>query len=105
APPSLQLHLDPLLLRLHHGLLDLRFSRQSNLLHLGPPDPQCHPGSSALCLHLGLLSHLLRCRHPSSTMAPPFVGSTVGRLHGCGLGPTCLLLLQVPHVFSLALPS
>ncbi|KAL0159333.1 hypothetical protein M9458_043058, partial [Cirrhinus mrigala] len=42
---------------------------------------------------------------PSSTMAPPSIGSTVGLLYGCGLDPTCLLLLQVSPVFSLAPPS
>ncbi|KAI2661449.1 Chromatin-remodeling ATPase INO80 [Labeo rohita] len=40
---------------------------------------------------------------PSSTMAPPSVGSTIGHLHDCSLGPAWLLLL--PHVFSLAPPS
>ncbi|KAI2645558.1 Opioid growth factor receptor [Labeo rohita] len=38
----------------------------------------------------------------SSTMAPPSVGSTVGRHHGCGLGLLLLLLLRVPPVPSLA---
>ncbi|KAI2660085.1 RNA-binding protein Hfq [Labeo rohita] len=33
---------------------------------------------------------------PSSSMASLSVGSTVGRHQGCGLGPTLLLLLQVP---------
>ncbi len=42
--------------------------------------------------------------HPSS-MAPPSVGSTVGRCYGCGLGPAVLLLLRVPPVSSLAPPS
>ncbi len=42
---------------------------------------------------------------PSSTISPPSVGSTVGRHHGCGLGPAWFLLLQVPHVLSLAPPS
>ncbi len=42
---------------------------------------------------------------PSSTMAPPSVSSTMNRHLGCGLGPTWLLLLQVPPVFSLAPPS
>ncbi len=42
---------------------------------------------------------------PSSTTAPPSVGSTVGRHHACGLGPAWLLLLQVPPVLSLAPPS
>ncbi|KAI2664270.1 Major cell-surface adhesin PAc [Labeo rohita] len=41
----------------------------------------------------------------SSTMAPPSIGSTVGFHHGCGLGLTWLLLLQPPHVTSLAPPS
>ncbi len=39
--------------------------------------------------------------HPSS-MAPPTVGSTVGRCYGCGLGPAVLLLLRVPPVSSLS---
>ncbi len=39
---------------------------------------------------------------PSSTMAPRSVCSTVGRHHGCGLGPAWLLLLQVPPVSVLA---
>ncbi|KAL1260039.1 hypothetical protein QQF64_007866 [Cirrhinus molitorella] len=42
---------------------------------------------------------------PSSTMAPPSVDSTVGCHLGCGLGPTWLLLLQIPPVVSLAPPS
>ncbi len=33
---------------------------------------------------------------PSSTMAPPSVGSTVGRLHGGGQSPAWLLLLLLP---------
>ncbi|KAI2666535.1 Chromatin-remodeling ATPase INO80 [Labeo rohita] len=33
---------------------------------------------------------------PSSTMAPPSVGSTVGHHYGCGLGLAWLLLLRVP---------
>ncbi|KAI2652954.1 Gasdermin-E [Labeo rohita] len=41
----------------------------------------------------------------SSTMAPPSVGSTVGRHDGCGLGLAWLLLLRVPPEFSLAPPS
>ncbi|KAL0177470.1 hypothetical protein M9458_026364 [Cirrhinus mrigala] len=41
----------------------------------------------------------------SSTMAPISNGSTMGPLHGCGLGPAWLLLLQVPSVFSLTPPS
>ncbi len=74
------------------------------------PDPLHPPGSLALRLRLRLLRHLL-CRrwsppgvggHPSS-MAPPSVSSTVGRHHGCGLGPAVLLLLRVSS--SLAPPS
>ncbi|KAL0192002.1 hypothetical protein M9458_010298, partial [Cirrhinus mrigala] len=42
---------------------------------------------------------------PSSTMAPPSVGSTVGLHHGCGLGLYRLLLLRVPPVSSLAPPT
>ncbi|KAI2645401.1 Zinc metalloprotease ZmpB [Labeo rohita] len=41
---------------------------------------------------------------PSSTMAPPSIGSTVGH-HGCGLGLPLLLLLRVPPVSSLAPPT
>ncbi|KAL1278541.1 hypothetical protein QQF64_025214 [Cirrhinus molitorella] len=37
----------------------------------------------------------------SSTMAPPSVGSTMGRHLGCGLGLSWLLLLQIPRVSSL----
>ncbi|KAI2656509.1 Accumulation-associated protein [Labeo rohita] len=65
---------------------------------------------------LGLLRQLLRQRlrlrrsPPGvvslfSTMAPPSVGSTVGRHDGCGLGLAWLLLLRVPPEFSLAPPS
>ncbi|KAL1250872.1 hypothetical protein QQF64_018668 [Cirrhinus molitorella] len=42
---------------------------------------------------------------PSSTMAPPSVGSTVGCHLGWDLGSPWLLLLQLPPVFSLAPPS
>ncbi len=42
---------------------------------------------------------------PSSTMAPPSIGSTVGRHYGCGLGPTWHRLLQAPPDSSLALSS
>ncbi|KAL1279536.1 hypothetical protein QQF64_026209 [Cirrhinus molitorella] len=42
---------------------------------------------------------------PSSTMAPPSVGSAVGHRHGWDLGSPWLLLLQLPPVFSLAPPS
>ncbi len=52
APHSLRLLLGPLSLRLHLCLPDPRLS---HLFHLGPPDPPCHPGSSALRLCLGLL--------------------------------------------------
>ncbi len=38
-------------------------------------------------------------------MAPPSVGSTVGRHYGCGLRPARLLLLWVPPVSFLAPPS
>ncbi|KAK2867369.1 hypothetical protein Q8A67_025486 [Cirrhinus molitorella] len=37
---------------------------------------------------------------PSSTMAPPSVGSAVGYRHGWDLGSPWLLLLQLPPVFS-----
>ncbi|KAL0204649.1 hypothetical protein M9458_002667, partial [Cirrhinus mrigala] len=59
-----------------------------------PPDPPPHPSSSALCLRLGLLRHTFLLHH-----------STVGPHHGYDLGPTWLLLLQVPPVVSLAPPS
>ncbi|KAL0167883.1 hypothetical protein M9458_036105, partial [Cirrhinus mrigala] len=52
-------------------------------------------GSSAASRPPGVVS-------PSSSMAPPSVGSTVGHHHCCGLGPVWLLLLQVPPVISLA---
>ncbi|KAL1282630.1 hypothetical protein QQF64_001433 [Cirrhinus molitorella] len=42
---------------------------------------------------------------PSSTMAPPSVGSAVGYRHGWDLGSPWLLLLQLPPVVSLAPPS
>ncbi|KAL1268666.1 hypothetical protein QQF64_034029 [Cirrhinus molitorella] len=42
---------------------------------------------------------------PSSTMAPPSIGSAVGYRHSWDLGSPWLLLLQVPPVFSLAPPS
>ncbi len=42
---------------------------------------------------------------PSFTMAPLPVGSTMGRHHGCSLGPDWLLLLQVPSASVLAPPS
>ncbi|KAL1249399.1 hypothetical protein QQF64_020404 [Cirrhinus molitorella] len=42
---------------------------------------------------------------PSSTMAPPSVGSAVGHRHGWDLGSSWFLLLQLPSVFSLAPPS
>ncbi|KAI2649209.1 IgA FC receptor [Labeo rohita] len=119
GPPSSLWHsLHPLSLRLRRGPSDLRLrlGRQSLGLRLGPPDPRCRPGSSALRLRLGLLRQLLRQRlrlrrsPPGvvslfSTMAPPSVGSTVGRHDGCGLGLAWLLLLRVPPEFSLAPPS
>ncbi|KAI2650502.1 hypothetical protein H4Q32_000503 [Labeo rohita] len=100
APPSLQLHLGPLLLRLHCGLLDsrIRLSHLSHLLHLGPPDLPHHPGSLALRLCLRLHHHLIRHHQsapgvvsPFSTIAPLSIASTVGCHHGCGLGPAWLL--------------
>ncbi|ROI65364.1 hypothetical protein DPX16_0346 [Anabarilius grahami] len=50
------------------------------------------------------VSHCLGVISPSSTMAPPSIGSTMGSLLGYSLGPTVLLLLQVPPV-SLAPPT
>ncbi|KAI2661347.1 Serine--tRNA ligase [Labeo rohita] len=51
-PPSLQLHLGPLLLHLHCAFPDphLRLGCLSNPLDFCPPDPLRHPGSSALRL-------------------------------------------------------
>ncbi|KAI2650139.1 Epiplakin [Labeo rohita] len=40
---------------------------------------------------------------PSSTMAPPSIGSAVGYHYGCGLGLAWLLLLRVSSVSSLRL--
>ncbi len=50
-------------------------------LRLGPPDPQCRPGSSAL--RLGLLHHLLRRRRSAPWSHQPFLhhGSSLRRLH------------------------
>ncbi|KAL0156925.1 hypothetical protein M9458_048171, partial [Cirrhinus mrigala] len=81
-----------------------------------PPEPSSLPWPSGFLVSPWLFgsssppwrllhSHLLCCHHPSSTMAPPSVGSTVGRLYGYGLGPSWTLLLQVPPVYSLAPPS
>ncbi len=91
---------------------DLHLGHQSPRLHSGPPDPRHPPGSLALRLHLRLLHHLLRRRWSapgvgshSSSMAPPSIGSTMGRHYGCGLCPAWLLPLRVPPVFSLAPPS
>ncbi len=61
------------------------------------------PGSTTTCS--AIVGRPLGVGSPSSTMAPPSVGSTVGGHHGCGLGPTLLLLLQVPPVLFLAPPS
>ncbi len=76
APPSL---------RLHHGLPDPRFGRRSHLLRLGSLDPPHRPGSSALCLCLGLHHHLLDCHRSAPWSRQPFLhhGSSL-RLH-CGL--------------------
>ncbi len=67
------------------GLPDLRLhlSRQSLRLHLGPPDPLLHPGSSALCRHLGLHLHLLRRHWSAPWSRRPFLlhGSSLRRLH------------------------
>ncbi len=73
--PSVRLHLGPL--SLHHGLPDpcLRLGHRSHQLCLGPLDPPCRPGSSALQLFLGLHHHLLRRHRPleSSALAPPWL--------------------------------
>ncbi|KAL0168647.1 hypothetical protein M9458_036869, partial [Cirrhinus mrigala] len=54
-----------------------------------PPAAPCHSIPPAPFLHMAL----------------PSVGSTVGRHHSCGLGLAWLLLLRVPSVSTLALPS
>ncbi len=97
APPSLRLHLGPQSLQLHCGFMDLLC-----LLCLGPLDPQHHPGSSAL--HLGLYHHLL-CHCRLAPRSRQLFSSSMDRHYSYGLGPAWLLLLQVPHVFSLAPPS
>ncbi len=111
VPLSLCLCQAPPYLPLHHGIPYPRFGCWSQLHRLGSPDPPHHPSSSALRLCFGLHHHLLRRRwsapgvgSPFSIMVPPS-GSTVGYHYGCGLGPAWLLLLQVPHVLSLAPPS
>ncbi len=50
---------------------------------LGPPDPPCRPGSSALCLRPGLLSHPLRRRRSAPWSRQPFLHhvSSLHRLH------------------------
>ncbi len=93
APSSPQLLLSPLSLRLHRGLSDPRLcgGALGSFATVGRPP--------------GVVS-------PSSSMAPPSVGSTVGRRHGCGLGPTWHRMLQVPpgssllrHLPGLCLPA
>ncbi len=120
APSSLRLRLGrastrhrlgtPLLwLRLVTASHRLRWAPSSHQLHLGP---QSLTGSLALRLRLGpstTCSATIRRPpgvggHPSS-MAPPSVSSTVGRQHGCGMGPTWLLLFRLPPLSSLAPPS
>ncbi len=76
---------------------------------------QKRPRMSFPCLALGNRLSTTTCSSafgwppgvvsPSSTMAPPSVGSTVGHRHDRGLGPTwLLLLLQFPSVVTLAPP-
>ncbi len=78
-------NLGPQLFWLHHGLPDphLRLGRRRHLLLLGPPDPQCHPGSSALRLHYGLHRHLLRRRRLAPWICLPFChhGSALHQLY------------------------
>ncbi|KAL0170432.1 hypothetical protein M9458_035028, partial [Cirrhinus mrigala] len=87
APPSLRLHLSPLLLQLHHSLPDsrLHLGRLSHLFHLSPPDPPHHPGSSALRLRLRLRLLLLHHQRLAPWSRQPFLhhGSSLHRLH-CG---------------------
>ncbi len=70
--------------------------------------PLCSPSAHHLCggiaagLPVSIGDYVVS---PSSSMAPPSVGSTMGHHHGCGLGIAWLLLLQVPPVSFLAPPS
>ncbi len=86
ASPSLQLNLGPLSLRLHCGLPDPRLclSRLSTFASPWPSETSPSPWL------VGSLSP------PWSPTYLSSVGSTVGRLHGCGLGPSWLLQLHLP---------
>ncbi|KAI2662395.1 putative potassium transport system protein kup [Labeo rohita] len=117
APSSLQLHLGQSSTIRHLGPPLLQLHLVPPALS-GPSFPLAPPWSSVCsALALQTLCVTLACQlsispsgspttcsaavgrtpgvvSPSSTMAPP----SVGRHHGCSLGPAWLLLLQVPHV-------
>ncbi len=96
--PPPQLHLSPLSLRLGRGIPEprLHLGRQSLRLCLGPPELRPHPGSwlsvassgSTTCSAAVGRPHGVGA--PSSIMAPPSVGSSMGHHRDCGLGPTGL---------------
>ncbi|KAL0155136.1 hypothetical protein M9458_049399, partial [Cirrhinus mrigala] len=111
VPPSLRVHLDPL----------LSSSTTASRMYTFASVASAIGSTSALQILLVTLAHRLSvsasgssttcsaavCQppgvvNPSSSMAPPSIGSTVGRHHGCGMGLTWLLLLQVPPVVFLA---
>ncbi|KAL0151272.1 hypothetical protein M9458_053463 [Cirrhinus mrigala] len=105
-------HLCPLSLQLHHGLPDPRLRAGAIGFNLAL---RILPVILAHWLSISALGSSTTCSTafgrppgvigPSSSMAPPSVSSTMARHHGCGLGPTWLLLLQVTSVISLAPPS
>ncbi len=111
TPLSLQLHLGPLSLR---SLPDPRLSLV-RLNHL----PQlvlrillvalaCLLSVSTLCSSSTCYATIGRPSgviSPSSSMAPPAIGLTVGCLHGCGQVPAMHLLLRLPPVLSLVITS
>ncbi len=81
APTSLQLQLGPLSLRLNCALTHRHSASGSSTSGF----------SASVAQPPGVVS-------PSSPMALPSVGSTVGHLYGCGLGPTWLRLPRAPPV-------
>ncbi|KAL1258968.1 hypothetical protein QQF64_009545 [Cirrhinus molitorella] len=83
-----QLSLGPRSLRLRCGSPDLRLrlGRRCHLFRLGPPDHRLSVsalGSTSTCSATVGQPHGVVS--PSSTMAPPAVGSAVGHRHGWGL--------------------
>ncbi|XP_042631092.1 uncharacterized protein LOC122148581 [Cyprinus carpio] len=117
APSCLQLCLGQSSPYLHLGTTLLAVPRPSSSTSV-----LCHSGSAVALWILGftlalrlsaiILASTSTCLTavgrlhvaiiPSSTMAPPSVGSTGGGHHGCGLGPVWLLLLQLSPVAFLA---